>query len=450
MNYFNYERELIVALMTAGTTPDVIEVLGKIEPKMFATSYLAKQYSAIVDLHSKGLDFTPLEVSEKTGDLLSDLMELVKQTAGHARSVKRYAKRVRQGYYLRLAEMEFSEIVNEIQSCNDEAMIGSIAERVESAVKNLVVETDTKKPRVARDILEQYMTIIEQRYEGGEEERRLKVNIDAIDEKTHGFNLTDLIILAGCPGMGKTEMMMKMVNGCSDENGGALVFSMEMDEYQLIERAVAIAGGLPISAARSPRGMEQDDWKKFIVGTGSVKEKKFHVLDQAGLSVSEICAQATEHKTRYPSTNLICIDYIGLIPLQKADRHDIALGEVSRRLKQLAKEIKTPVLLLAQVTSKSVESRPDKRPMASDLKDSSRLQDDADWIMFPYRDEVYNDNTPAKGVAEINFAKARHGTQGVVYMGWVNGHFVEIDQVEASNKCRVLNEPVPVPVRKGF
>ena len=242
---------------------------------------------------------------------------------------------------------------------------------------------------------------------------------------------------------------MTMVNGCSNENEGALVFSMEMDEYQLIERAVAIEGGLPISAARNPRGMQQDDWSKFTAGMGKVKEKKFHVLDQAGLTVNEICAQAHEHKVRFPETNMICIDYVGLIPLQKADRHDIALGEVSRRLKQLAKDIKTPVLLLAQVTSKSVESRPDKRPMASDIKDSSRLQDDADWIIFPYRDEVYFPDTPAKGIAEINFAKARHGTQGAVYMGWVNGHFTNIGQEYAYNQVKTpIKEDKPA--RKDF
>ena len=449
MIYDNYELELVASLMVSQATPDVNEVLEKIEPEMFCKGSFREMYKAIRGLHSKGLEFDMIAVAHKANVDLDGTIEMVKNSTGNATRVKYFAKKVRQGFYLRKAEFEFTQILDQIKNCSDESMIGDIAQNVEDAVKNLVIETDKKKPKLAGDILDQYLEIIDTRFNGGESERRLRVGVDAIDEKTQGFNQTDLIIVAGCPGMGKTELMMTMVNGCSNENEGALVFSMEMDEYQLIERAVAIEGGLPISAARNPRGMQQDDWSKFTSGMGKVKEKKFHVLDQAGLTVNEICAQANEHKVRFPETNMICIDYVGLIPLQKADRHDIALGEVSRRLKQLAKDIKTPVLLLAQVTSKSVESRPDKRPMASDIKDSSRLQDDADWIIFPYRDEVYFPDTPAKGIAEINFAKARHGTQGAVYMGWVNGHFTNIGQEYAYNQVKTpIKEDKPA--RKDF
>lgn len=449
MIYENYELELVSSLMMAQATPDAIEVLGKIEPEMFSKGSFRDMYKAIRDLHAKGLEFDFISVSAKANIDLGGVTEMIKGSTGSAGRVKVFAKKVRQGFYLRKAQFEFSQIIEQIQNCTDESMIGEIAENVEQAVKNLVVETDTKKPRSAQDILEQYVDIVDQRYQGGEEQRRLKVGVSAIDEKTQGFNQTDLIILAGCPGMGKTELMMTMVNGCSDENSGALVFSMEMDEYQLIERAVSIQGNLPLSSARNPKGMSQEEWTKFSVGMGQVKEKKFYVLDQAGLSVNEICTQATEHKLRHPNTNLICIDYVGLIPLGKADRHDIALGEVSRRLKQLAKDIKTPVLLLAQVTSKVVESRPNKRPMASDIKDSSRLQDDADWIIFPYRDEVYFEDSPSKGIAEIDFAKARHGTKGVVYMAWINGHFSEIDQAFAYNQAKTPVEDKR-PSKKDF
>lgn len=431
MDYFNYEKELVVALMNGGATPDAIEVMGKIEPCMFSSGYLRECYLAILDLYKKGLPFTMLEVSDKTEIPLADLVEVAKGTAGHARGIKSYAKRVRQGYYLRQSRDKLSEVVLAIDSIRDESQIGEIAEAVEVAVKNLVIETDTKKPRKASEILEQYVDIIEQRYMGGEYDRRLKTGVESIDKITQGFNLTDLVIIAGCPGMGKTEFMMKIVNGCSNKDGGALVFSMEMDEYQLIERSVAIEADLPISCARNPNGMNQEDMSKFTAGMGRVKEKQFFVLDQAGLTANEIYAQAMEHKTRFPETRAFFIDYVGLIELQKADRHDIALGDVSRKLKKLAKDTKTPVFLLAQVTSKVVEGRQNKRPMASDLKDSSRLQDDADWIIFPYRDEVYNKDSTAAGIAEINFAKARHGAGGTVYMQWRNGHFKEIDQAQA-------------------
>ena len=450
MDNFNYEVELVSSLMIGGATPSAIEVMGKLEPEMIYSDKIRKIYATIRDNYAQGYAFTPLEISERLNVPVSNLVDLVMSTAGTPSAVKSYAKRVRQGFYLRKAHSELREVLGRIENIRGEHEIGEIHQQLESAISGLVIETDTKKPRLASEILDQYIDIVEERFEGGEEARRLRIGVDAIDKKTGGFNQTDLIILAGCPGMGKTELMMKFVNGASDKNAGALVFSMEMDEYQLIERSLAIAGGLQLSSARSPQGMKQEEWTKFTAGMGIVKEKKFYVLDQAGLTVNEIIAQATEHKMRHPETNLICIDYVGLIPLGKADRHDIALGEVSRKLKQLAKDIKTPVLLLAQVTSKSVESRVDKRPMASDIKDSSRLQDDADWIIFPYRDVVYNENSSAREIAEVNFAKARHGTQGVVYMGWIDGHFTEVDQAWAHNLCQPAIELTPAKPVKGF
>ncbi len=444
MNYDNYELELVCSLMHGGATPDAIDVMAKITPVMFQNGSFRTMFSAIVELNSKGLEFDVLSVSDKTNIDTSGMIEMMKKSIGNGRRVKVFAKKVRQGYYLRTARDEFTRVIDSIDQCTDDSMIGEIASQVEEAVKNLVVETDNKKPRVAKEILEQYLEIIENRFNGGESERRIRVGVDAIDSVTQGFNLTDLVLIGGCPGMGKTELMMKIVNGSSSSKGGSLVFSMEMDEYQLVERSLAIESGLPISCARDPKGMGQEQWTQFTAACGVVQEKKYHVLDQAGLSVNEIYAQSMDHISRHPDTNAICVDYVGLIKLGKADRHDIALGDVSRKLKQLAKDSKRPVFLLTQVTSKSVESRPNKRPMASDLKDSSRLQDDADWIIFPYRDEVYHEDSPAKGIAEIIFAKARHGQQCTKYMGWSNGHFTEIDQAmahQASSAVKLDSKP---------
>lgn len=426
MEYFNYQRELIVSLLTGGATPDAVDVLSKIREEML-TGQFRQMFKAVQFLYSQGSPFTPLEVAEQCDMDYLDLITMCKDSAGTPRGIKGYAKRVRQGYLLNTAEIELQGVIEDIKNCDHESKIGAISERLEAAVGNLVIETDDKRPRSASEILEQYISIVNDRCNGAESERRLKFGIDAIDDITQGINVTDLVLLAGASGMGKTELMVKLATDGSSEKGGALIFSMEMDEYQIIERAIAGVAGLPISAVRSPLGMEQYQFGLFSNAMGIIKEKKLHVLDQAGLTVMEICAKAREHKTRYPETNMICIDYVGLIELQKADRHDIALGEVSRKLKALAKELKTPVILLTQITTKNVESRPNKRPFASDLKDSSRLQDDADWIIFTYRDEKYFPDTPWKGVAEIIFAKARHGKDGTAYMGWKDGHYVDAD-----------------------
>lgn len=449
MDYFNYERELLVSLMTGGATPDAVEVLDKIRSEML-TGTFRQMYQAVKFLHSKGTPFGPVEVSEQCGVDYMDVVTMCRTSAGSASNIKGYAKRVRQGYLLRMAESELQGILQEIRDCDHESKIGPISERLEEAVKNLVIETDNKRPRSASEILETYTQVLEERFSGAENQKSLKFGIPEIDRITGGVNKTDLVILAGASGMGKTELMVSIINGCSTKEGGALVFSMEMEETQIIERSVAIEARLPISTIRDPRGMVDTDWAMVSHAMGSVMEKEFYVLDQSGLTTAEICSMAREHKTRHPSTNLICIDYVGLIELQKADRHDIALGEVSRKLKGLAKELKTPVLLLAQINTKSVESRPDKRPRASDLKDSTRLQDDADWIMCPYRDEKYHPDSPMKGLAEVIFTKARHGSDGVAYLGWLNGHFVDIDPAEAAHKVNQNHADNREKTRKDF
>ena len=183
MNYYSYESELLSALMTAGATPDAIEVIGKLEPKMFFTGSFRDMFIAVRDLYSKGLEFDFISIAEKTGIDLSGVTEMVKNSTGHSSMIKFYAKKVRQGFYLRNARNEFSRAIESIDECSDESMIGDIATQVESVVKNLVVETDDKKPRLAREILEQYVQIVDDRCSGAEEQRRLRVGIDAIDEK---------------------------------------------------------------------------------------------------------------------------------------------------------------------------------------------------------------------------------------------------------------------------
>lgn len=450
MIYDNYEKELVCALMQSQATPDAIDVLGKITPEMFNKGSFREMYKAILDLYSKGIDFDVFNVAGKAGFNEMDIIEMIKNSVGHSRSVKVYAKKVRQGFYLRKAESELTRVLDKIRNCTDESVMGEIFEDVESAVKSLVVETDKKKPVVAGDLAESYIEVFENRFNGGESDKRLKFGIEAIDERTGGLNPTDLMVMAGCPGMGKTELLVTLNNCISDEKAGGLFFSLEMSDTELIERSLAIDSGLSITDLRNPRGMDDQAMARFSMAIGRVKEKKFHVLDQAGLTINEICSQAIEHKTRHPETRLICVDYAGLVRFEGNQDPVRALGDVGKQLKELAKKLETPVILLSQVVSKSIEQRQDKRPMASDLKGSSELQDAADWIVFPYRDVVYNEDSPSANVAEIIFAKARHGKQGTAYMGWNNGHFTEICQAMGYEATKESKQPKGKGYNKDF
>lgn len=447
MNYDNYELELVSALMQSDETPDFIEVVDKIEPTMFQNGSFRQMYTAIKELHSKGVDYDVLAVADKTGMDSMGLVEMVKKSIATPRRVKQFAKKVRQGFYLRTARDEFTRVIESIDNCTDESMIGDIASMVEAAVVNLVVETDKKKPVIAKELAENYMQVLENRLSGDSHDRRLKFGIEAIDEKTGGINPTDLVVLAGCPGMGKTELMVTLSNAVSCEESGSLTFSLEMSETELIERSIAIESGVSLTSLRNPLNMNDFEMAKIGEAMCRVKNKKFHVLDQGGLTINEIFAQAVDHKSRFPETNLICVDYAGLVDTSQYQDQVRALGEVGKKLKELAKKIQTPVVLLSQVVSKNVEQRGDKRPMASDLKGSSELQDAADWIIFPYRDVVYNEDSPCANLAEINFAKARHGTQGAVYMEWNNGHFTPYDQAEADHLVRQSKQAAIKPAK---
>ena len=442
MNYDNYELELISSLLTSDHTPDFIEVVDKIESGMFQNGSFRSMYMAIQELYKKGADTDVFTVSDKTGIDTGGMIEMVKSSVGNSKRLKSFAKRVRQGYYLRTARNEFTRVIAAIDSCVDESEIGVIAEMVEKAVTNLVVETDKKKPVIASQLADSYIDVLQDRYDGGESDRRLKFGIDAIDDMTGGLNPTDLLVLGGCPGMGKTELMVTLSNACSDEKGGALNFSLEMSETELIERSIAIESGISITDLRNPRNLDDEGFARVSEGIGRVSDKHFHVLDLAGLSINEIIAQAIEHKSRHPSTKLITVDYAGLVDMTHYQDTVRGLGDVGKKLKELAKKIQTPVVLLSQVVSKSIEQRADKRPMASDLKGSSELQDAADWIVFPYRDVVYNEDSISKDIAEVVFAKARHGKQGSSYMGWMKGHFVPTDQAQAQSTVRTAKTPV--------
>ncbi|EMD4792408.1 replicative DNA helicase, partial [Salmonella enterica] len=181
-------------------------------------------------------------------------------------------------------------------------------------------------------------------------------------------------------------------------------------------------------------------WARLSTGIGHLTGRNIWMVDATDLTLEQIQKTATSHQIAHPEIALVVIDYLLLIKIQSTTRYDLAVGEISKGLKRLARTNRTPVLALSQL-SRGVDSRPNKRPMNSDLKNSGEIEADADIILMLYRDEVYNPDSPARGIAEINITKQRNGVLGTVYRRFYNGHFLPIDQEEAKRKSEPQQKP---------
>src|SRR6056300_1466985 len=236
-----------------------------------------------------------------------------------------------------------------------------------------------------------------------------------LDQKTAGLQPGDLIIIAGRPSMGKTSLALNIAEHVGMEAGlPVAIFSMEMGAAQLTMRLLGSVGKLDQHKMRIGQ-LEDEDWPKLTNALGVLNEAPIFIDEGSALNSYEVRARARRLHRQQGKLGLIVIDYIQLMSSandQSGENRATEVSEISRSLKALAKELNVPVVALSQL-NRSVESRPDKRPMMSDLRESGAIEQDADVIMFIYRDEVYNPETAEKGVAEILLSKQRNGPTGV-------------------------------------
>ena len=235
-----------------------------------------------------------------------------------------------------------------------------------------------------------------------------------LDMMTSGLQPGDLIIVAGRPSMGKTSLALNMCEYVSIDTGlPTAVFSMEMASTQLVSRLIGSVGKLNQHKMRTGQ-LDDNDWEKLSYALGQLNEAPIFIDEGSALNPYEVRARARRLHKQCGRLGLIVIDYLQLMgSAGSTENRATEISEISRSLKALAKELNVPVVALSQL-NRSVEQRPDKRPVMSDLRESGAIEQDADVIMFIYRDEVYNPETPDKGMAEIILAKQRNGPVGRV------------------------------------
>ncbi|QOJ22546.1 MAG: replicative DNA helicase [Gammaproteobacteria bacterium] len=235
-----------------------------------------------------------------------------------------------------------------------------------------------------------------------------------LDQKTSGFQPGDLIIVAGRPSMGKTAFSLNIAEHVALElNKPVAVFSMEMGGAQLAMRMLGSVGKLDQHKVRTGR-LEDEDWPKLTHALGKLNEAPLYIDETAALNALELRARSRRLYRQYGELGLIVVDYLQLMSSTgQGENRATEISEISRALKGLAKELKVPVIALSQL-NRSLEQRPNKRPVMSDLRESGAIEQDADVILFIYRDEVYNPDSPDKGIAEIIIGKQRNGPIGKV------------------------------------
>ena len=240
-----------------------------------------------------------------------------------------------------------------------------------------------------------------------------------LDYRTAGLQPSDLILVAARPSMGKTAFVLNIAQHVAfREAKSVAIFSLEMSKEQLVNRLFSLESRVDAQALRTGN-LSDADWEQLIEGAGIIGDSRLIIDDTPGISISEMRSKCRKYKLEQ-GLDIIIIDYLQLMSGSGRgnESRQQEISDISRSLKGLARELNVPVVALSQL-SRAVEQRPDKRPMMSDLRESGAIEQDADVIMFIYRDDYYNKDTELKGISEIIIAKQRNGPIGTVNLAWL-------------------------------
>jgi len=357
-------------------------------------------------------------VYEKSGG--QEYIRTLAEAVPSAMNVKDYARIVKDKSTLRQLIGACSEISDSAYSEQD--AVSSIIDSAENRIFSIAQGRDTKNFRHIREVLGSvYAHLHEISAEGGEAAQGTKTGFSGLDNVLAGMGKSDLILVGARPGMGKTSFTLNIASNVAIQTKKKVaIFSLEMSADQLVSRMLSSEAMVDSYALRSGK-LSPEDWVKLGEASSKLYECDILIDDTAGITVTGMKAKLR----RVENLGLVCIDYLQLMHTDRhIDNRVQEVGEISRAMKIMAKELNVPILCCAQL-SRGPESRTDKKPMLSDLRDSGSIEQDADVVLFLYRGEYYNaDDNPEMSVAEVIIAKNRHGSTGTVKMGW-SGRFTK-------------------------
>ena len=416
-NSIEAEQFLIGGLMLDTSAYD--KVADILESEDFYRKDHRLIYAAIADLVDKGSPCDVVTVSERLdshGELLNAggleyLATLANETAGAA-NAKAYANIIRERSTLRALINAGNEITGSAFA-NDGRTAAEILDDAESLVFKIAEHGARGKKgfRSLRQILPAAVDRIDELHRSEGSITGISSGFTEFDKLTSGLQPGDLIIVAGRPSMGKTSFAVNIAeNAAIGAKVPTAIFSMEMPDQQLAMRMISSLGRVDQSHLRSGN-FPDEDWSRINTAVQLMSEAPIFIDDTPGMSPTEIRARCRRLQREH-DLGLIVIDYLQLMQVPgNNENRATEISEISRSLKALAKEMSCPVIALSQL-NRSVEQRTDKRPVMSDLRESGAIEQDADLIVFIYREEVYNQDTPRKGIADIHIAKQRNGPIG--------------------------------------
>ena len=416
--------------------PDAMSSTSEfLQPHDFYRASHQRIYQVMIQLSDRGEPIDLVTVSTALADAklleeiggVSYLTELA-NAVPTAANITYYAKIVEEKALLRRLISTATNIVTESFNKEDE-----VEEVISNAEKNILEVSNRQNAgsfKAIKDVLIDVYDNIEKLHQEGGETTGIATGFRDLDHITSGFQPNDLIIIAARPSVGKTAFALNVAQNVAtktDEN--VAIFSLEMGADQLVSRMLCAEGNIDSQRLRTGR-LEADDWGKLTMAMGSLSNAGIYIDDSAGIRVGEIRSKCRRLKQEH-GLSMIVIDYLQLIQgsgTSSSENRQQEVSEISRSLKALARELEVPVIALSQL-SRGVESRQDKRPMLSDLRESGSIEQDADIVGFLYRDDYYDKESDKQNIIEIIISKQRNGPIGTVELAFVKEYnkFVDLD-----------------------
>ncbi|MDD9949980.1 MAG: replicative DNA helicase [Zetaproteobacteria bacterium] len=421
------ERNVLGAILSRQGN-EIVDMVGRaaLSPEQFYLNQHSEIYKIILELEAEGRYFDNFEVVgliQKRGHAWYNLVYDLVAWAPLALSIEHYAGIVRKNYYLRRI----------IDACQDTAQKARLVEgelsdfigNVEKEFLAIAQEQEQADGLVSASVaLKSAVDAIEKRIAHAGEITGVPSGFNDLDKFTGGWQNSDLVILAARPGMGKTALALNWaINAleCGDSDACVAVFTLEMSKEQLVERLISSKGR--IDSVKMRKGLlDEDEQDRLMHGARAIHGlgSRLVIDETPGITLLEVRSRCRRYKKEKGRIDLVIIDYLqlmqGSVMAQKQSR-EREISEISMGLKALAKELSVPIIALAQL-NRGPDARPDKKPRISDLRESGSMEQDADQIMFVYRDEYYNVNSEHAGKAEVIIAKNRHGETGSAFLAW--------------------------------